>query len=151
MIFVFNTHITSDYGYNIHWSWTCHWRRTTNVPFLRTATQHVHRYLDDVKHKARASTDICLCQRPGFLHTWLAKAETLPSSWPRYATSNAASESDCTEYLIINSFILLLVPASLQATYHTKWFCSIFSTHTSTTHQRAFSATLYQLNLAVVP
>eukprot|EP00984_Skeletonema_dohrnii_P020930 scaffold10331_cov188-Skeletonema_dohrnii-CCMP3373.AAC.3 len=52
---------------------------------------------------------------------------------------------------IINSFIHLLVPASLQATYHTKWFCSIFSTHTSTTHQRAFSATLYQLNLAVVP
>ena len=81
MVFMFNTHITLDYGYNIHWSWTCHWRRTTNVPFLRTATQHVHRYLDDVKHKARASTDICLCQRPGFLHTWLAKAETRVFRW----------------------------------------------------------------------
>ena len=74
MVFMFNTHITLDYGYNIHWSWTCHWRRTTNVLFLRTAAQHVHCF--STTYQARASPDICLCQRPGFLHTWLAKAET---------------------------------------------------------------------------
>eukprot|EP00984_Skeletonema_dohrnii_P013330 scaffold5499_cov137-Skeletonema_dohrnii-CCMP3373.AAC.7 len=57
-------------------------------------------------------------------------------------------------YIINYSLILLLVLASLQTAYHTKWYWSIFTTHTSTTHnvhslRRALA--VYQLNLAVVP